>query len=51
MESISYFLKKVSEREAILIYFTLSAKQGIIDFRLYNVFGMTQSEIEPTTSR
>jgi len=52
MVSIFLFFERgvIGERSQTCTYM-LSAKQGTIWYHFYNVFGMTRSEIEHTTSR
>jgi len=51
MVSISFLERGLRGERSQTCPYMLSAKQGSIWYHFYNVFGMTRSEIEPTTSR
>jgi len=51
MVSISFFERGLRGERSQTCPYMLNAKQGIIWYHFYNVFGMTRSGIEPTTSR
>ena len=51
MESIYFFERGLRGNRSQTYPYMLSAKQGIIWYHFYKVFGMTRSGIEPTTSR
>ena len=51
MKSISLFWTSFERRESQTYPHKLNATQGNIWYHFYNVFGMTWSGIEPTTSR
>ena len=51
MVSISFFERGLRGERSQTCPYMLSAKQGSIWCHFYNVFGMTRSGIEPTTSR
>ena len=46
-----FFERGVRGERSQTCTYMLSATQGTIWYHFYNVFGMTRSEIEPTTSR